>query len=861
MRYEIVMAKNPRLRVGKRDLELTNLDKVMYPENGFTKGQVIDYYTRVARTLLPHLKDRPITSKRFPNGVTAEHFYEKNAPSFTPKWIETFAVPRTSVEATTRYILINDLATLLWSANMANLEIHPFLARVPRLDEPTMVMFDLDPGEGTDILASCEVALMIHDLLDRLKLQSFVKVSGSKGIHLHVPLNTRVTYDATQPFAKSIAESLERDHPDLVVSEMAKAKRKGRVFVDWSQNSERKSTVSVYSLRAKRERPFVAFPITWDELKKAIKKGDPAALFFEPEECLAKLKKSGDLFAPVLKLKQKLPAPFLALERRGRSPARSASTDGSLATYRDKRDFTKTPEPSPASKKKDKDTAEGRRLFVIQKHAASHLHYDLRLEMHGVLKSWAVPKGPPYEVGEKRLAMATEDHPVEYARFEGIIPEGQYGGGTVMVWDIGTYEVVDGNYWQGKLHVRFNGKKLKGEWVLVRSGEEDARRQSWLMIKAGESMKPLSPRQDDSSALTQRSMAAIAEARDAEWQSNRGNGKKPAAKAPPPAIDLAGLPEKSPAYIEPMQCRPVDRLPESRDWLYEIKLDGYRCVAVKGEREAELFSRNRRPFSQAFPQIVRALASIEAGTVLDGEIVALDAKGRPAFNVLQNHRRKTTNISYYVFDVLIYRGRRLLGLPLENRRRLLESLAQRFGGQVRLSETFAGAADDLIAAARKLGLEGLVAKRKDSRYEPGRRSGAWTKYRINQGRELVIGGYVPGADGFQSLLAGYYEDGKLVFVGKVKNGFVPRVKREVAALFKGLETGRCPFANLPEKKGSRRGEALTAEAMRRCRWLKPELIAQVEFTDWTEANHLRHAKFIGLREDKDPREVIHERPA
>jgi bifunctional non-homologous end joining protein LigD len=665
-----------------------------------------------------------------------------------------------------------------------------------------------------------------------------------------------VTYEASQPFAKSIAEALERDHPDLVISEMAKAKRRGKVFVDWSQNSERKSTVAVYSLRAKRARPFVAFPIAWDELKKAMKKGDPSAFFFEPEECLGRLKKSGDLFAPLLKLKQKLPEPFLALERRGAPPGR-AGGGGSLETYREKRDFAKTPEPPPTQKKTDRKKAEGPRLFVIQKHDASHLHYDLRLEMHGVLKSWAVPKGPPYEAGEKRLAMATEDHPMEYARFEGIIPEGQYGGGTVMVWDIGTYEVVDGNYWQGKLHVRFNGKKLKGEWVLVRGGADDGRKQSWLFIKAGESMRPLSARQDNFSALTRRSMAAIAAARDAEWQSNRGNGRKSPAEAAT-AIDLAELPEKPAAFIEPMQCRAVDKLPEGEGWLYEIKLDGYRCLAVKTGAEVELFSRNRRSFNAAFPAVARALAPLDDGTVLDGEIVALDAKGRPAFNALQRRKAINKNITYYLFDILIDGGRSLLGLPLVKRRQRLEEIAARLDGPLRLSQTFAGTAAELIAAAGKLGLEGLVAKRKDSRYEPGRRSGAWTKYRVDQGQELVIGGYVPGGGGFQSLLAGYYENGRLLFVGKVKNGFVPRVKREVAALFKDLETEGCPFANLPEKKRARRGEALTAEAMRRCRWLKPELIAQVEYTDWTEANHLRHARFVGLREDKDPREVVHE---
>jgi bifunctional non-homologous end joining protein LigD len=351
-------------------------------------------------------------------------------------------------------------------------------------------------------------------------------------------------------------------------------------------------------------------------------------------------------------------------------------------------------------------------------------------------------------------------------------------------------------------------------------------------------------------------MAAIAAARDAEWQSNRAgaDGKKAAA----PEIERAALPEKPAAFIEPMQCRPVDKLPEGDGWLYEIKLDGYRCIAVKAGGQVRLYSRNRRAFDAAFPQVARALAPLADNTVLDGEVVALDDQGRPAFNVLQRRKAVTSGITYYIFDIPLDAGRDLAGLPLVKRRIFLEAAAARLGGAVKLSQSFAGTAAELIAAARRLGLEGLVAKRKDSRYEPGRRSGAWTKFRINQGQELVIGGYVPGGDGFQSLLAGYYENDQLYFVGKVKNGFVPRVKREVAAMFADLATERCPFANLPEKKSARRGEALTAEAMKRCRWLRPELIAEIEFTDWTEANHLRHAKFMGLREDKDPREVVHE---
>lgn len=301
------MPRKSTVRVAGREIRLSNLDKVMYPKIGFTKGHVIDYYTRIAAHILPHLRDRPITMKRFPDGIHGEYFYEKDAPSFTPQWVNTYPIPRTSQKTTINYILINDLPTLVWSANLANLEIHPFLAKAPNPNIPTMVVFDLDPGEQSNILKSCEVALLLKAYLDKLKLKSLVKVSGSKGIHVHVPLNTRVTYEVTQPFAQSVARFLERKHTDLVVSEMAKAKRKGKVLIDWSQNSAHKSTVAVYSLRAKNETPFVAMPLRWSELRRAMKKDDASTLFFEPEAALKKLKQTGDLFLPVLRLRQQLP--------------------------------------------------------------------------------------------------------------------------------------------------------------------------------------------------------------------------------------------------------------------------------------------------------------------------------------------------------------------------------------------------------------------------------------------------------------------------------------------------------------------------------------------------------------------------
>ena len=841
------------MNVGGKELALTNLDKIMYPQTGFTKGQVIDYYTGIARYILPHIKNRPITLKRFPDGIGGQHFYEKDAPSFTPRWIKTFPIPRTSEESVINYILINDLPTLIWSANMANLEVHPFLAKAPHIERPTMVVFDLDPGEGADILNSGEVAFLVRDLLARLHLESFLKVSGSKGIHLHVPLNTKVSYEATQPFAKSIAQLLESEHPDLIVSDMAKAKRKGKVFLDWSQNSEHKSTVAVYSLRAKGTRPYVAMPVSWEELSKALKKEDRSALFFEPDAALKRVKKLGDLFAASLRLRQRLPKPFLELI--SGKPAASRSREATaLETYRRKRDFTKTSEPPPAMPKSSRQG--GRRLFVVQKHAASHLHYDFRLEMDGTLKSWAVPKGPPYELNEKRLAMATEDHPMEYAKFEGTIPKGEYGGGTVMVWDIGTYELMDGNYWKGKLHLFLTGKKLKGEWILVKGDDRDGKKNIWYFIKAGTRMERLSEKKEDSSALTGRSLEKIAKARDAVWHSNRSNSNKPVEIDRYSDSDLEALPQARVKFVQPMLAEAAPKLPKDADeWMYEIKLDGYRCLVGKSSRAVKLWSRRGNLFTSDFPDIARAGADLPEDTLIDGEVVAFDEHGRAAFNLLQHHRSGASAIRFYAFDLLIYRGRSVVGLELSRRRKLLAAAIDPLNESIQLSESFEAEPAELIRIAKQLGLEGIVAKRRRSLYEPGKRSGSWIKYKVNKGQELVIGGYTRD-NPFDALVVGYYQDGKLLYAGKVRNGFVPRVRRELATRLKNLQTDICPFVNLPEKK--RTQWALTAEEMKKCVWLRPELVAQIEFTEWTPDNHLRNSKFLVLREEKDPKDAIRE---
>jgi bifunctional non-homologous end joining protein LigD len=351
-------------------------------------------------------------------------------------------------------------------------------------------------------------------MFEKLGLDCYPKVTGSKGLQLYIPLNTPVTYDQTTPFAKAVAELLARQFPKLVVSEMSKTLRRGRVMIDWSQNSPSKTTVCVYSLRGKHDEPFVSMPVTWAELERATKTKDKAALFFSPAEALKRVKKLGDLFAPVLTQRQKLPV----IAGIAPSASKSKASRGSLARYAEKRDFTRTAEPGPALPRR---SAQGSaRRFVIQKHAASHLHFDFRLEIGDTLKSWAVPKGLPYELGVKRSAFQVEDHPLEYMTFEGTIPKGQYGGGTVMVWDIGTYEVIAGNWHQGDLKLWLTGKKLKGEWHIFRIKSEDDK-PVWLIAKAGKAMKPLSAKQENSSVLTKRSLAQIAADNDAQWDSSK----------------------------------------------------------------------------------------------------------------------------------------------------------------------------------------------------------------------------------------------------------------------------------------------------------------------------------------------------
>jgi bifunctional non-homologous end joining protein LigD len=300
------LAGSQLVEVDGRELSVTNLDKVMYPATGFTKGEVIDYYARIGPTIIPHLSGRPLTLKRYPEGVDAGHFFEKRCPKHRPEWVPTAAIWSEREDGEIAFCVCDDKPTLIWMAQLASLELHPSLSRAKHMERPTVLAFDLDPGEPANVIDCARVALRVRELFGELGVECFPKASGGKGLQVYVPLNGRATYKTTKPYAQAVAQLLERMHPDGIVSRMTKRLRKGKVFVDWSQNTESKTTVAVYSLRA-RERPTVSAPLDWDEVATAAESGDPEPLRFEAPELLERVEERGDLFAPVLELKQKLP--------------------------------------------------------------------------------------------------------------------------------------------------------------------------------------------------------------------------------------------------------------------------------------------------------------------------------------------------------------------------------------------------------------------------------------------------------------------------------------------------------------------------------------------------------------------------
>ena len=569
-----------------------------------------------------------------------------------------------------------------------------------------------------------------------------------------------------------------------------------------------------------------------------------------------------------------------------------------LTEYKRKRDFKKTREPvgKPVPKK-----IKGASRFVIQKHAARRLHYDFRLELEGVLKSWALPKGLPWKRSEKHLAVEVEDHPIEYEYFEGVIPEGQYGGGTVMLWDRGTYYVYGEqplkSLREGKLHPLLDGKKSKGEWTLVRIRGREGEKNQWLILKTGDDAKPISAKLDDQSVKTDRTMKQIAETRDAEWQSNRVEGQSATSRfkarireavkkkvkeggrdrrarrgiTPDEVPGRPGgpslpsdLPAAKPRFIDPMKAKLVEKPPTTGNWIYELKFDGIRLIAVKDHNKASLLSRNQNDLSGRFPEIVQTVRNLcPDECVLDGEVVALDEEGRSSFQLLQAREMdgRKSPIYFYAFDLLQLNGKTLVSLPLEVRKNVLESLCADAGNPIRYSGAIGGDANQLLKEVRRRGLEGIIGKLRNSVYEPGRRSGAWIKLKCVNEQEFVIGGYTPPQGArkyFGAILVGYYDGDDLVFAGKVGTGFTAKSLARLHKKFQGERRADCPFVDLPSKQNGEWVLGITPSMMKKMRWTNPKFVAEIKFAEWTRDGKLRAPVFLGLREDKKPTEIVRE---
>jgi bifunctional non-homologous end joining protein LigD len=761
------------------EVELSNLDKVLYPATGTTKGEVIAYYAAIAPAMLPHIAGRPVTRKRWPNGVDEPSFFEKNLPAHAPSWLERHTVEHSERQVV--YPVIDSEAGLAWLGQQAALEIHVPQWRFDgdEIGPATRLVFDLDPGPGAGLAECARVALAVRDMVEGIGLHAFPVTSGSKGIHIYVPLDRELSPGGASTVAKQVATNLEKLHPDLVTATMAKAVRSGKVFLDWSQNNPAKTTIAPYSLRGRTE-PNAAAPRTWDEIENRKK-----LRHLRFDEVLARWRDDGDLLA-------ELDPPL--------------SSADALTKYRSMRDPALTPEPVPAAVA---DSGSGDR-FVVQEHHARRLHWDVRLERDGVLASWAVPKGPPTSSDQNRLAVHTEDHPLEYLDFHGAIPRGQYGAGEMTIWDSGTYETE--KWRDDEVIVEFHGTRLQGRYALIQTNGNQ-----WLMHL----MREQPPRADDA-----------AQPNGSEGTTKSSEHEPDAAEAPRVAQRSSG-PAPFPRGLEPMlatQGEVADL--DAAEWCFETKWDGFRLIAEIDSGTMTLRSRKGNIVTNRYPGIA-ALATELAGhsVVLDGEAVVFDDRGVANLGLLQADAARAVLVA---FDVLYLDGTSLIRKRYSDRRRVLEALAANAPSML-VPPRLDGSGADALRYSQEQGLEGVVAKRKDSVYLPGKRGHSWVKERNWRTQQVVIGGWRRSdARNFKSLLVGIPHEGRLYYVGRVGTGFSEPDMKDLAKRLNKLERKTSPFDN-----------ELTADERQDAVWVSPKISGTVRFMNWTGTGRLWHPAWLG----------------
>lgn len=800
--------------IGGRRLRLSNLDKVLYPDTGTTKAEVIDYYSRIAPVMLPHLAGRPVTRLRWPEGTGEAPFFAKDLEAGAPDWMPRHPIDHSG--GAKDYPLVADVAGLVYLAQVASLELHTPQWRFDHGGRgyPDRLVLDLDPGPGVGLAECAEVARRARGILSDMGMEPSPVTSGSKGIHLYASLDTTRSSDEISAFARELARALEADDPELVVSAMSKAARPGKVFVDWSQNNAAKTTIAPYSLRG-RARPTVAAPRTWAELD------DPELRHLVLDEVLARVAADGDLLAPL-------------------APA----APDPLAAYVAKRTPSATPEPFPPSRHSSAEpprsdapnhggSAQTWR-FVIQEHHASRLHWDLRLERDGVLVSWAVPRGIPDSPDRNHLAVMTEPHPIEYLTFAGEIPAGEYGAGAMTVWDSGTFTVEK---WRddeviATLTGRPGGPLGRVRLALIRTSGAGEKSQ-WLLHRT----KP---------AGKDAATGAVAAARAGHRMPSRSSSDSAA-----PMLAVSSTPA-----LAISAARRWGGLP----WV-EFKWDGIRAVATWDGERMRLRARSGADITERYPELTAADLGLGVlPAVFDGEIVALDAAGHPSFTRLQSRMHLTgardiareataTPVHYFVFDLLRIGDDDIAERPLRERRELLESVTADAASPLVVPPVTDNVADALTAAA-DLRLEGVVVKDPQSPYRRGIRSERWLKVKLTATQEVVIGGIRPGKgerrDGIGSLLLGIPDAEGLRYVGRVGSGFTDRELARLESRLQPLRTDANPFVGVPA--------ADAADAL----WLRPELVGEVQYAEFTPNGTLRHARWRGLRADKQPMDVRRE---
>lgn len=780
-------------QVGRRRIELGNLEKVLFPDDAITKAHLIEYYFRIAPTLLAQVKGRPLTLVRFPDGIAGESFFQKNRPEHAPDWVERVRAGEDAKD----YITATEEASLVWLANAACIEIHQMHVRAPHATCPDYIVYDFDPPPGYAFSRVAALAIAFKEHVESFGYHAFVKTTGRKGLHVLTPIEPRWSVPEVFEAAKAVAQPFVEAHPSALTLHLRKDARSGKVLLDIYRNRGSQTIVSPYSVRGVPGAP-VSTPVTWEELARL-----EHAAAFTLHSIPGRVTGSGDPWeafgAYATALHTAVPARRVHRGRTESPPALLAGEVASppsdaarpkhkapaqLASYAAKRTFGRTPEPPP-----DRSHGTGQ-AFVVHRHHASRLHYDLRLEQDGVLKSWAVPKGLPPRPGIRRLAVQVEDHPLAYVDFEGTIPRGEYGGGHMWRFAQGRYEVTrrkkDGFYFQ--LHSR----ELSAEYRMHRTDGNQ-----WLLERVD------TPQTD--------------------WLHST---------------------------VEPMLAHGATEPPDSDNYLFEVKWDGLRALIAIDEGTLSIRGRQGTDMTMQFPELAIPDQAFRATSALfDAEIVCLDEEGRPVFqDVVHRMQQKTPGAIArarqrcpavcYVFDCLYLDGRSIMHEPLDRRRAWLAD-ALKEQPTFRLSASM----DDgpgLFQAVRDKGLEGIMAKLRASPYRPGQRSEAWLKIKVRQTAECMIVGYTRGrgerAGTLGALHLAQSRDGRLHYVGKVGTGFDNESLRSLAGLFRRLKPGKRPVpGRVPD-------EARTI-------WLEPKAFCEVGYASRTREGALREPVFLRLRPD------------